>query len=155
TYDFASTWDDTDREMYGAFTVTGAASPPATTSAATTATTTTAALQQPPALPLRKVADVPLPGGSSRFDYQSLDAKRNRLYIAHLGASSVVVFDVRRRRVAGSIGGIASVHGVLAVPGLGKVYAAATGTHELVTIRERDRKVVAHTPAGSFPDGVA
>lgn len=42
----------------------------------------------------RVVGDIPLPGNTGRWDYQSLDATQNRLYIAHLGASEVVVFDV-------------------------------------------------------------
>ena len=33
------------------------------------------------------VADVPLPGDTSRFDYASLDTARHLLFIAHLGAS--------------------------------------------------------------------
>ena len=38
-------------------------------------------------LPLEMVADVPLPGGAFRFDYQSLDSEGGRLYMAHLGAN--------------------------------------------------------------------
>ena len=30
-------------------------------------------------LPLERVEDVPLPGGASRFDYQSLDSEGGRL----------------------------------------------------------------------------
>lgn len=106
-------------------------------------------------LPLRRVADIRLPGGSSRFDYQSLDPQRNRLYIAHLGAGTVVAVDVRRRRVVREIDDIPSAHGVLAVPALGRVYAAATGSHELVTIREGDGRIVARARAGSYLDGIA
>ena len=36
--------------------------------------------------PLRKVADIPLPGKAVRFDYPSLDASHGRLYIAHMNA---------------------------------------------------------------------
>src|SRR6266481_1306253 len=44
-------------------------------------------------LPLRTLQDVPLSGGASRFDYQSFDPNTGRLYIAHLGDGSLVVFD--------------------------------------------------------------
>src|SRR3982751_137389 len=37
-----------------------------------------------PDLPLRLVADVPLSGTASRFDYQSLDQVASRLYVSHL-----------------------------------------------------------------------
>src|SRR2546425_2565607 len=45
--------------------------------------------------PLRVVADVPLPGSGSRFDYQSLEPASGRLFISHMGAGQLVVFDVR------------------------------------------------------------
>jgi hypothetical protein len=41
-------------------------------------------------LPLQKVADVPLGGGTTRFDYESFDSSRHLLFIAHLGDSEVV-----------------------------------------------------------------
>ena len=68
------------------------------------------------ALALRTVVDVPLTGGSSRFDYESLDAKRHLLFIAHLGASQVVVVDTKTNRVVKTISDLNQVHGVLAVP---------------------------------------
>ncbi len=37
-------------------------------------------------LPLRTLSDVPLTGGATRLDYQSLDSDNGRLYIAHLGS---------------------------------------------------------------------
>src|SRR5256885_5453045 len=48
--------------------------------------------------PLRVVADVPLPGSASRFDYQSLEPTSGRLFISHMGAGQLVVFDVRDRK---------------------------------------------------------
>jgi hypothetical protein len=42
---------------------------------------------------LRQVADIPLPGDTSRFDYQSLDQRSGYLYIAHLGAGHVLVLN--------------------------------------------------------------
>src|SRR5436190_1258846 len=50
-------------------------------------------------LPLELVEDLPLPGGAFRFDYQSLDSEGGRLYIAHLGANRLTVFDTKNRRV--------------------------------------------------------
>jgi DNA-binding beta-propeller fold protein YncE len=105
-------------------------------------------------LPLKTVATVPLPGGSSRLDYASVDSKRNRLYMAHLGGGLVIVFDTKRRRVVKTIPA-PGAHGVLAVPSLGRVFATATDTQELLTIDERTNKVVARAPAGEYPDGIA
>ena len=106
------------------------------------------------ALPLKTVATVPLPGGSSRLGYPSIDSKRNRLYIAHLGGGLVIVFDTKKRRVVKTISA-PGAHGVLAVPALGRVYASATDDHELLTIDEQSGKVIARAPAGDYPDGIA
>ena len=106
------------------------------------------------ALPLKTVADVPLPGGSSRLDYASVDSQRHKLYIAHLGGGLVIVFDTRKRRVLKTIPA-PGAHGTLAVPALGRVFATATDAHELLTIDERTSKVIASAPAGEYPDGIA
>jgi DNA-binding beta-propeller fold protein YncE len=47
------------------------------------------------------------------------------------------------------------VHGVLAIPELGRVYASATGTNEVVAIDAATLKILARTPAGDYPDGMA
>jgi YVTN family beta-propeller protein len=106
-------------------------------------------------LPLTPVANVPLPGAATRFDYESLDAKTGRLFIAHLAASEVVVYDVHANRVVATIPDVAQVHGVLAVPELGRVYATATGSNEVAVIDARTLKIVARVPAGTYPDGMA
>jgi YVTN family beta-propeller protein len=106
-------------------------------------------------LPLVLVSDVPLAGDTSRFDYESYDASRHLLFIAHLGQSEVLVFDTTTNKVVVRIPGIRHVHGVLAVPELGLVYASATGTDEVVAIDEVEMKIVARMPAGGYPDGMA
>jgi YVTN family beta-propeller protein len=106
------------------------------------------------ALPLKTVARVALPGPSVRFDYTSLDPSTNRLYIAHMDADQLLVFDVRTRRVLKTIAA-PGVHGVLAVPQLGRVYASATDAHEVLTIDARTERVIARAPAGQYPDGIA
>ena len=54
--------------------------------------------------------DLPLAGDTSRWDYQTYDASAHRLYIAHLGASEIVVFDTRLQRVVGVVRGVDQVH---------------------------------------------
>ncbi|KUZ68196.1 YncE family protein [Burkholderia ubonensis] len=106
-------------------------------------------------LPLKHVADIPLPGRPTRLDYASLDPSRNLLFIAHLGDGEVVVFDTRASRVTARIADVSSVHGVLAVPELSRVYASATGTDEIVAIDAATSKIVARMPGGHYPDGMA
>ena len=75
--------------------------------------------------------------------------------MAHLGAGTVLVFDTRALRVIAEIPGVAQVHGVLAIPALGRVYATATGTREVVAIDEATNRITARMPGGSYPDGLA
>ncbi len=67
----------------------------------------------------------------------------------------VVVFDVNTNRVEGTISDVDRVHGVLAVPDLGRIYATATGSHEVVVIDAHTLKVIAHVPGGTYPDAMA
>lgn len=106
-------------------------------------------------LPLTTVADVPLSGHTTRWDYASLDPASNHLFIAHLGDSVVTVFDTLQQKVIADIPGISHVHGVLVVPALDRVYATATGTNELVVIDSKTFKILARVPAGDYPDGMA
>jgi plastocyanin len=149
-YTYEDSIADTDREMTGTLTVTGTA---VSTAPTTTKPVTTTIVDAP--LPLAHVADVTLPGSATRLDYQSVDVARRRLFIAHLGAGRVLSFDLARRRVSGVIGGIAGAHGVLVVPSLARLYVAATGSRQLVTVDERTGRVIARAPAGTYPDGVA
>lgn len=107
------------------------------------------------ALPLAKIADVPLTGGTTRWDYASFDPARHHLFLAHLGDGVVTVFDTRDQRVVADISDVSHVHGVLAIPELGRVYASATGTDEVVAIDTATFKIVARMPAGDYPDGMA
>ena len=104
---------------------------------------------------LETVADIPLPGGASRFDYQSVDPRSRLLFISHLGASTVTVFDLASRSIRANIAHIADVHGVLAIPELGRIYASATGENQVKVIDEQSLRVVATIPAGVYPDGMA
>lgn len=105
-------------------------------------------------LPLHTVARVPLSGPSVRFDYTSLDPGSNRLYIAHMDASQLLVLDIRTRRIVKTIAA-PGVHGVIAVPQLDRVFASATNAREVLTIDAKTNAVIAHAPAGQYPDGLA
>lgn len=114
-----------------------------------------AAWHAQPALHLRTIADVPLTGGASRFDYESLDQDRQLLFMAHLGAGILTVFNVKTNRVVSNIQRVPGVHGVLVVPGLHRVYASATDDNQIAVIDERRLRVVGRVPGGDYPDGIA
>src|SRR2546430_11063715 len=105
--------------------------------------------------PLRLVADVPLPGSASRFDYQSLEPASGRLFISHMGAGQLVVFDVRAGRVIANLDGFPTVTGVLAVPVEHRAYASATGDHAVAVVNDSTLQIVARVPGPRFPDGIA
>ena len=107
------------------------------------------------ALPLKVLTDIPLTGGTTRLDYQSLDSGSGRLYIAHLGSDLMTVFEVNKQTIVGDVKDLKHVHGVLAVPELHRVYASATGTNELAVIDDQSLRVIARVPAGDYPDGIA
>ena len=114
-------------------------------------------------VPLATVANVPLPGGVSRFDYQTLDARAHRLFISHMGAGRVVVFDIATRTVVADLPGFPEATGVTAVPELHRVFVSVTGHWwsqtffggSIAVLNSHTLKVVARIPAGRFPDGSA
>ncbi len=105
-------------------------------------------------LPLKTVARVPLSGPSVRFDYTSIDPVTNRLWISHMDASQLLALDLRTRKIVETIPA-PGVHGVIAVPQLGRVFASATNAREVLTIDARSGAVLAKAPAGEYPDGLA
>jgi DNA-binding beta-propeller fold protein YncE len=109
-----------------------------------------------PASPvLRLVADIPLPGPAVRFDYQSVDTLANRLYISHMNAGELIVFNLVNRGVEGAVGDLPKVTGVLAVPVLGKIYVSVPGERCVAVIDARTLRVRARLGEIGFPDGIA
>ncbi|MHB1955562.1 MAG: YncE family protein [Sulfobacillus sp.] len=106
-------------------------------------------------LPL-KIAhpDIPLAGKPDRFDYETVDPQHRLLFIAHLGSGIVTVFNLRTNSVVTNIRGVPGVHGVLAVPSLNEVFATATDQNRVDVISEKDFHIIAHAPAGVYPDGM-
>jgi DNA-binding beta-propeller fold protein YncE len=105
--------------------------------------------------PLELVADVPLSGAAVRFDYQNLDVASNRLYIAHMDADQLVVFDTKTRSVIATLAGFPRVHGVIIVPELNRVYASATGDHKVLAVDAETLKIIARAGPIHYPDGLA
>ncbi|HZO62034.1 MAG TPA: hypothetical protein VFB35_03550 [Gaiellaceae bacterium] len=71
-----------------------------------------------------------------------------------MDADELLAFDVVRRRIVETVAA-PGVHGVVAVPALGRVYASATDDHEVLTLAARTGSVLARAPAGRYPDGLA
>jgi len=110
--------------------------------------------QQLPAA-FNTIQDVLLPGDTSRFDYESIDPTTHRLFIAHLGAGTVPVYDIPSGAMLGEVQNVPGVHGVLAVPELGRVYATATNANQVAVIDPQALTVITTIPGGEYPDGLA
>ena len=106
-------------------------------------------------VPLKKVADIPMPGPAVRFDYQSLDATQGRLYISHMNANQLVVFDTNKREVVANLDDFSGVHGVWAVPELSRVYASVTGEHKVAVVDTKTLQTLARVGPIKYPDGIA
>ena len=104
---------------------------------------------------LKKREDIPLPGPAVRFDYQSIDTIGNRLYISHMDAGELVVFDLAGNHVLGVVRDLPRVTGVWVVPALGKVYASVAGRRQVAVIDARALRVIAQIGPIGFPDGIA
>jgi DNA-binding beta-propeller fold protein YncE len=96
-----------------------------------------------------------MPGRAVRFDYQSMDSEHSRLYIAHMNADQLVVFDVGKQQVVANLEGFKRVHGVIAVPEINRVYASVTGEHRVAAVDMDSLKTVATTGPVNYPDGLA
>jgi DNA-binding beta-propeller fold protein YncE len=105
-------------------------------------------------LHLLPVARVPLSGPPVRFDYTSFDPSTRLLWISHMDADELLALDVRTRKVVRTISA-PGVHGVIAVPQLGRVFASATNVREVLTLNARTGALLARAPAGLYPDGLA
>ena len=104
---------------------------------------------------LKQVADIPLPGGTTRFDYASLDAAASRLYFSHMGDGKLMVFDTRAEKLVTNLSGFPTMTGVLVVPSLKRVYGSVTKNHEVAVVDTETLAVVARIPDGKFPAGLA
>lgn len=118
--------------------------------------------------------DVPVGEKTDRFDYQSLDPTTGRLYVAKMGSAKLLVFDIRNRVAVAELDGFPKVTGVLAVPGLHKVYASVpgaglgasisvalgiagltSGSAGVTILDSGSLRKIAELPGGVFPDGIA
>ena len=104
---------------------------------------------------LKQVADIPMPGPAVRFDYQSLDVEHGTLYMAHMNADQLVVFDTQKRQVIANLDGFKRVHGVIAVPEMNRVFASATGEQQMVAVDMNALKIVGAAGPINYPDGLA
>lgn len=104
---------------------------------------------------LRLVAELPLPGPATRFDYQSVDTASGRIYMNHMNAGRTLVFDIDSLRVIAEIAGVRRATGVWAVPAHHQVYVSAGGSGDVAIVDDRTFRILARVDDVFFPDGIA
>src|SRR5215472_18372925 len=89
----------------------------------------------PVATPLRKIAELELPGPpGKRFDYLTIDEDDNYLLSAHLGAGLLHVIDLRTNTVVRTVSGVPGVEGVAYIPEGRKIYTANWGENRIAVV---------------------
>jgi DNA-binding beta-propeller fold protein YncE len=101
--------------------------------------------------PLVEVAEVELPGGATRFDYQDIDTKRSRLIVAHMGDDSVIVLALNDGSVVKLIEGIPTPRGV--ATGGDRIFVTSCPSW-LVILDAESLDEIARVLTGNGPDGV-
>jgi DNA-binding beta-propeller fold protein YncE len=72
-----------------------------------------------------------------------------------MNADQLVVFDTQERQVVANLDGFKRVHGVIAVPEINRVFASATGEHQMAAVDMNTLKIVGTAGPINYPDGLA
>jgi len=104
-------------------------------------------------LSFSKVADIALPGGSTRFDYQDLDDDHGRLVLAHMNDDSVDVVDLASGELVAEIADIPTARGVVVAEEVDRVFVTSS-PDQLVILDSDTLSELGRVTTGRSPDGV-
>ncbi len=91
-------------------------------------------------------------GGQGSWDYMTVDANANRLYLAH--QTQVDVVDLATGQLSGSITGLTRCHGILILQEGKTGFISDGGANHVVVFDPATLKIVATIDAGKNPDGM-
>jgi hypothetical protein len=111
-----------------------------------------AAVGQPAPLVLEQT--IALPGVTGRIDHLALDLKRQKLFVAGLGAGVVEAVDLAAGRVVGRVRGLAEPQGLAVLPDPGLLAVATGGDGALRFYREDDLSPAGELRLGDDADNV-
>ncbi len=103
--------------------------------------------------PLVLVADVELPGGATRLDYQDVDPAQKHLVVAHMNDASVLVLNLADGSVAKLLPGIPTPRGIAVADDVGRIFVTSSPS-QLVIIDNQSLTEIGRVPTGKAPDGV-
>ncbi len=104
-------------------------------------------------LPLVLVADVDLPGGATRFDYQDVDTGLGHLVIAHMNDGAVLINDMHDGSVLKQLPNIPTARGVVVADDVGIIFVTSS-PNQLVLIDNKAMTEIRRVTTGRGPDGV-
>jgi len=91
-------------------------------------------------------------GGDGGWDYLSVDNAARRLYIAR--GTRVMVVDLDGGKLIGEVPDVTGAHGVAVVQDLGRAFATAGRSGEVVVFDVKDLKTLSRIKAGENPDAI-
>jgi DNA-binding beta-propeller fold protein YncE len=100
---------------------------------------------------LVKMAEIVLEGGTS-FDYISVDAAGNRLFVAH--GPTIDVVDLKKSAVVGQVTGVDGSHGAIAVHEAKRGFATAGRKNRLIAFNLETFKTEKEIETGQNPDAL-
>lgn len=104
-------------------------------------------------LSFSKVADIELPGGSTRFDYQDLDDEHDRLVLAHMNDDSVVIVDLASDTVVAEIADVPTARGVVVAEEVDRIFVTSS-PDQLLILDSPTLAELGRVTTGGSPDGV-
>jgi len=91
-------------------------------------------------------------GGDGKWDYPSIDAVAQRLYLSR--GTHVVIVDTQTGHIAGDIADTPGVHGIALAPELGRGYISLGKSDRVKVFNLKTLDVVATVETGAKPDAI-
>jgi DNA-binding beta-propeller fold protein YncE len=104
--------------------------------------------------PLRLAQSIPLPDSRGRIDHLTLDANRQRLFVAELGNDSIAVVDLAAGKLTGRLTGIAEPQGVVYVPESDRLFVTSAGTGAVAIFSGGDLRSAGQIDLGADADNI-
>jgi DNA-binding beta-propeller fold protein YncE len=115
---------------------------------------TSVAGENQPALPLRLIAEVDLPGKATRFDYQDIDQANGHLVIAHMNDNALLVVNLADGALVKTFPNMPTVRGVVVASDVNAIFATVA-PNQVVIIDSVKLSETKRVTTGTSPDGIA
>jgi DNA-binding beta-propeller fold protein YncE len=101
--------------------------------------------------PYHFIKEIPV-GGEGGWDYCTVDSEGKRLYVSH--GNEVVVIDLAKDTVVGSITNTPGVHGLAAAPSLSRGFVSCGRENKAAIVDLKTLQILSKVDTGANPDGM-